>query len=538
MKAFMARHKILTGIFFTVSGIFLAAFLALFIYIRIQMVGPHRDYAVDLVLPAPGQWEEPGVLEAGVAVRDITPRLDEKDTWTDVDNNNRFDPAVDTWEDRNGNGDFDLVWIAGFGIDRAAKGVNDPLWARAMAFRNNGVTLAIVSIDSIGITYDRYITIRKMIHEANPEIDHVAFAATHSHEAPDTMGIWSYWFLWGSRFDEAYLRQVQEGARDAVLEAVANLKPAEAVLTTAHVPEENFMRDSRKPIVMDHQLPLAWFREKESGESIGILTSWGMHPEAMGGRNPYVSSDFVHYFRDAMEKGLEGPSAFEGFGGKCVFFTGPIGGLMTQLGIEITDRHGNAHKEDSIEKARAQGENLAIRAAEALRSANAAPMEDQRVAVSAKTFFAPIGWPFKAALYLGVVHPGIYDGKARSEIDAIRIGEIEILTTPGEIFPEIVFGGIENPEGADFDIDPVEVPPLFEAMRGTIRMNFNLGNDEIGYIVPKSQWDQKKPYTYGYNHAPYGEIYTGEPEIAPIIHQVSLEMIGRLHETLGEKAGG
>ncbi len=484
------------------------------------------------MLPEPGAWAQVRQLEVGVAVRDITPNMHEKDTWTDVDNNNKFDPKIDTWEDRNGNGDFDLVWIAGFGIDRAAKGVNDPLWARAMAFRNNGVTLAVVSIDSIGITYDRYITIRKMIKEKNPEIDHVAFAATHSHEAPDTMGIWSYWFLWGSRFDEHYMRMIQASACDAVLEAVANLTPADAVVTTGYVPKENFTRDSRDPQVVDNQLPLAWFKKKGTEETIAILTSWGMHPEAMGGSNPFVSSDFVHYFRDAMENGLRGPSGFEGFGGKCVFFTGPIGGLMTQLGIEITDRHGYAYKEDSVDKARAQGENLAIIAANALRGADAVPMQDQRVAVSAQTIYAAMGWPFKAALYLGVVHPGIYGGKARTEINALRIGDIEIVTTPGEIYPEIVFGGVENPEGADFNIAPVEVPPFFEVMQGSVKMNFNLGNDEIGYIVPKSQWDQKPPYTYGRNSAPYGEIYTGNPEIAPTIHRSTLEMIRRLHASL------
>ncbi len=528
MTGFMSRHKIITAIL----GIVLCLFLTGFGYVRYKMYGPHRHYEVDFVLPAPGAWEAVGQLEVGVAVRDISPRMEEKDTWTDVDNNNRFNPKIDTWEDRNGNGDFDLVWIAGFGIDRAAKGVNDPLWARAMAFRNNGVTVAIVSIDSIGITHDRYITIRKMIQEANPDIDHVAFAATHSHEVPDTMGIWSYWFLWGSRFDEAYMRMVQESARDAVLEAAANLQPADAVVVAAHVPKENFTRDSRDPQVVDNQLPLAWFKKQGTDETIAILSSWGMHPEAMGGSNPYVSSDFVHYYRQAVEEGLEGPGGFEGFGGKCVFFTGPIGGLMTQLGLEITDRHGAKFKPDSVEKAQAQGENLAILAANALRGAEAKPMTDQRVAVSAKTFYAGLGWPFKAALYLGVVHPGVYNGKAKSEINALRIGEVEILTTPGEIFPEIIFGGIENPEGADFKIAPVEVPPLIEVMGGSVKMNFNLANDEIGYIVPKSQWDQKAPYTYGDTNAPYGEIYTGNPEIAPTIHRVSMAVLKDLHASL------
>jgi hypothetical protein len=159
-------------------------------------------------------------------------------------------------------------------------------------------------------------------------------------------------------------------------------------------------------------------------------------------------------------------------------------------------------------------------------------MIDQRVAVSAQTFYAAVGWPFKAALYLGVVHPGMYGGKAKSEVNAIRVGEIEIVTTPGEIYPEIVFGGVENPEGADFKMDPAEVPPFFDAMKGTLKMNFNLCNDEIGYIVPKSQWDTEAPYTYGNDDAPYGEIYTGNPEIAPAIHRASLDMIERLHGTL------
>ena len=114
-------------------------------------------------------------------------------------------------------------------------------------------------------------------------------------------------------------------------------------------------------------------------------------------------------------------------------------------------------------------------------------MTEHQVAVSAQTCFLTMGWPFKAALYLVIVHPGIYNGQAKSEINALRVGELEIVTTPGEIYPEIVFGGIENPEGADFKIDPVEVPAFFDAMKGAVKMNFNLANDEIGYIIPKSQ---------------------------------------------------
>ena len=138
---------------------------------------------------------QPGTLEVGVAKRDITPLMDTYDTWVDADNNSKFEPDKgDTYTDKNGNGKFDFVWIAGFGNNRPAKGVHDRLWARAIAFRNNGVTVVMVTLDSIGIFYEKFIEVRKMI-DPTLGIDHVMFSSLHDHEAPDTMGIWSYSIL-------------------------------------------------------------------------------------------------------------------------------------------------------------------------------------------------------------------------------------------------------------------------------------------------------------------------------------------------------
>lgn len=58
-----------------------------------------------------------------------------------------------------------------------------------------------------------------------------------------------------------------------------------------------------------------------------------------------------------------------------------------------------------------------------------------------------------------------------------------------EIYPEIVNGGIERAPSGDFPVEPVEVPPLRELMPGRIKFIFGLANDEIGYLIPKSEWD-------------------------------------------------
>ncbi len=511
--------------------------LLLFVVLFFTSRGPHRESSIDVTYPDPEKWTQVNQLQVGVGVRDITPKTELYDSWVDVNADGKFDPETDQYDDKNGNGTFDLIWLAGFGNNRPAQGIHDPLWSRAIAFKNNGAIIVLVSIDSIGITHERYLDIRARLSEEAPHVTHVSFAATHTHNAPDTIGLWSYKEFIGRKFDDAYVRYVQDQIFESVLDSVSQLVPAKTVLAEAKVPMENFTHDARPPVVVDKKLPVAWFRNLKTGKTIATLSSWGMHPEGFGADFPLISSDFVHYYREAMENGIDGKGGFKGFGGKAVYFTGPVGGLMTQLNINIEDRFGESNGPKS--KSQAQGENLAILAAGALNKAKQDGVDDmshQGIAFSAKTIFIPIGWPLKIAVALGMVHPGMYglpfNTEVKSEVNAIRIGDLEIITSPGEVFPEIVDGGIESPEGADIRTEPVEVPPLRSVMKGTINMNFNLGMDEIGYIIPISQWDREPPYTYSYREPPYGEVYIGDPNASPKIHQESLRLLERLHETL------
>ena len=517
------------------SGI-LIVILLLLLYFTTR--GPYRDVAIDITNPSKSSWGKISQLKVGVGVQDITPDLTRYDTWIDVDGDSSFNPKIDKYEDKNNNGKFDFVWLAGFNNSRPAQGVNDPLWSRSIAFRNNGVTIVLVSIDSVGITHERYLGIRERIKGLRNDINLISFASTHTHSAPDTLGLWSYKEFIGRKFDHDYMAFMEEKIIASVIDAVDSLTPAKTIIAEAKVPIENFSFDSRPPFIVDQKMPLALFKNLRTDETIATLASWGMHPEGFGPKFTKISSDFVHYFREAMEHGLDGKSDFKGFGGKSIFFTGPGGGLMTQLDIYITDRFGIKHGHEG--KSKAQGENLAILAYQALKEQTVKKqgnMDFQGIAFSAKTIYLPIGWPLKAAVALGLVHPGLYElpfkTKIKTEINAIRIGEIEIITSPGEMFPEIIDGGIESPLGADIKTDPIEIPPLRQLMKGKINMNFNLGMDEIGYVIPITQWDRKKPYTYSYEEAPYGEIYIGDPNASPELYKESVMLLERLHNTIG-----
>jgi hypothetical protein len=523
MTPFFQRHKIVSSLL--LLPVVLA--IVVIVFVRVRMHGPYRDYRVDIEFNS--AVSDPGLLYVGAAKRDITPDLSKFDPWTDTDGNSKFEPEKgDTYEDRNGNGDFDFVWMGGFSENRPAQGVNDPLWTRAIAFRNHDVTLVLVSIDCVGLTHERFVKVRKSIDHDQYGITHILFSSTHTHNSPDTMGIWSYRPVFG-RFNENYVDHILEQSREAILEAVGDLQPAEVVIASGRIEPDGFVRDSRLPEVYDRTLNAAWFTKPGSGETIATLVSWGNHPEAMGGRNPLLSSDFVHYWREGMEKGLSEPNGIGGLGGMCVFIQGPVGGLMTPLGLEVPDRDGKTiHSEDGVGRTRALGENLAIRTIQLLKSDTALSMTNHTIAGVAKTIFAPIEGTYRVPIMLGLIHPGWYDGRAKTEIDAVRVGDIEILAIPGEVYPEIIDGGIESPDGADYPGEPVEVPPLRDRMTGKVNMVFNLANDEIGYIIPRTEWDVEAPFTYGRDSAPYGEVNSGGVDVARVIHEEGLGVLERL----------
>jgi hypothetical protein len=522
---FIRKHKVLSAL--------ILLLLVATLWFRGRLRGPYPDYHLDLVLPA-DMAAAPQGLQVGVGMEDISPDFALYDTWTDVNDNSKYDEDVDTFEDRNGNGEFDAIWLAGFNSNRPAKGINDTPWTRAIALRNNGVTLVLVTIDSVGIFQNDFIAVREAVSK-DLGIDHILFSSSHTHETPDTMKIWSGPTpIFG--YDERYMDMVREKTRAAIESAVIGLEPADMYCTTVEIAPEGFVDDSREPQVMDETMYLMRFTKKESDNTIATFVSWGNHPEALGGKNGQITADFPHWLREGVEKGVPNPAGVQGFGGMCLYFQGEIGGLMTQLHTTVPHRDGQrSFSEASFDKAQALGENLAIVACNALRSDRVWKNENPRLAAAARTFRVPVTGMYKYAMMFGLIHEGYKLGQgARTEINVIRIGGVLLLSTPGEIYPEIVEGGVEAKPGRDYEIDPVEVPPLRDEMERKARMALVIGlaNDQIGYMVPKSQWDVEPPFVYG--EAQYGEENSGGPDVAPTIHRESMKLLEEMNAVFPE----
>ncbi len=102
----------------------------------------------------------------------------------------------------------------------------------------------------------------------------------------------------------------------------------------------------------------------------------------------------------------------------------------------------------------------------------------------------------------------------------------QFACVPGEIYPELVIGGIQDPQdpGADIQKAPRE-PALRSLMAGRERFVLGLCNDELGYIIPMSEWDEQPPFAYGRTGPQYGEVNSTGPRTAPILLELFADLL-------------
>jgi hypothetical protein len=415
------------------------------------------------------------------------------------------------------------VYLAGFGHDRRASGVHDDLWARAVAVSDGRRKVAIVAVDLIGLFHDDVLKAREELARSVPGAVLIV-ASTHDHEGPDTQGLWGKG-RFSSGVDSAYMERVRRTIVEAAREALGRLVPGRLVLGRTRTP--GLIEDGRLPRVIDDTLVVLQV-VGEDGATLGTVVDWSSHPEALGRGNTLVTSDYPHYLRARVEQRL---------GGTCVFLAGSIGGLMTPLGVKLSGRDGTPMPPESFAHAQAVGERAAEAALEAL--ATGRPSVSSALEHRSATVFVPLeNRLFRLAAFLGVVDRGLFSAgrpattvfgeDVQTEVGYLRIGDLEALLVPGEIYPELVVGGIQDPQdpGADFQGAPRE-RPLFSLLSSEYRMVIGLANDAIGYLIPRSEWDAKPPFAYGRSEAQYGEVNSCGPSAAGRLDEAFARMLER-----------
>jgi hypothetical protein len=438
-------------------------------------------------------------LEAGFGEADITPKLGGKP-----------------------------VFLAGFGQNRKATTVLDPLAVRAVVLRHGDAKIAFACADVVGLFLASVERVRKEL----PGFTYVLVSSTHNHHGPDTMGLWGP-SPFVSGVDKEYLRSVEVATLRAIRSAEQVLRPAAARIGSVTAPE--LLHDSRPPIVKHDDLVVTQFRDPATDKPTGLVVQWNNHPETLDSKNTRLSPDYV---------GTTVVELRKKYGCPVVYLTGTVGGLMTSIRVDVRDPQGKRLPEGSVEKTRRYGELLAARAVEAVAASK--PVRLTPFTVKSRS----VALPVDNKLYIVGGQLGVFDrpmeawtgdpyqpvkaakgeqgGRlaVRTEVAWLRLGELDVAVIPGEIYPELVLGKVQDPPdpAADFPDAPIE-PSIYGQLSGPYRMIVGLGNDELGYILPKRQWDEKPPFTYGQTKAPYGEVNSLGPDTGPLLCRVFQELV-------------
>lgn len=436
-------------------------------------------------------------IRAGAAARKITPEID---------------PAKP-------------VYMAGFGQNRTAAGVNADLYTRCLALQSGAGATVICSVDSIGLFFDDVQRIRKAVSDGWKRGSvSVIVAATHSHQTPDTMG------LWGpkpgvSGLNEAYNTLVINRTAEAALAALRGMRHARLHLARTTSPVlDSFIDDDRPPRLHDSEL-LVMRLTRRSGQGIATLINWANHPEALGSKNRLLTPDFpMALCRDTESR----------LGGTTLFVNGALGGMQSPLGAKFRDPRTNELAEkDTFRFAEVIGNKVADLAVEAIE--NAPSVSVNRISYTEKLAKIPVtneGFRQAAAANLyGGRKAFAPDGTTSAPVGLLRIENrrqvlLDAAAIPGEMYPELSVGGIISDPNADMPAAPLE-QPVKQILTGRYRMLFGVTNDEIGYIIPKREWDEKAPFLANSPKRWYGEVNAVGPEAAPLIADAVRELVGR-----------
>jgi hypothetical protein len=427
------------------------------------------------------------------------------------------------------------------------KNVHDPLFARALVLENEDMKIAVISADSIGYSNDilgadRNFTseVRRMVeHRVGIDAQNIMLASTHAHSTPETTGITR---LLDVPEAAPWLEVLIDQLASAVEIAVSNLTE---VHLKAGIGEAEGIGYSRRIIgkdgkiyhwtnrptddqiarcAVDNQVGVLLCESVEDN-LCSVLINFACHPVTVQVQ-PSVSADYPGVATNLVEQTVSGcrTHPFPSKGGNCLFLQGAGGNINPLLGTTNFD---------DVERYGMILAGAVMQVVGKLRSPET-PMMEPILGMASEVVYLParelperepFGKAYEEAL-LAIKNAKTEEEKyaasrtaihnketldlidrgtdpIRTEVQVMRIGDVALVATPGELFAEL---GLE--------IKQKSVAPYTFVIGYT--------NDWIGYIISPGTFAEG-----GYEASPGPWTRAGE-EGGQIIVKKALELIKKL----------
>ena len=380
-------------------------------------------------------------------------------------------------------------WMAGFRIGNRVTGVNDPMTVSAMWIGCGDIScgesgILLVSADCIGLSRCEVNRVRGSLADfaRQSNCKSINISCTHTHGGIDTLGYWGkskFGPLPGDGKDAAFLDLLLGSIRDVCVEAYENRREGKLYMGSVRVPEA--VSEGRKPTVPRDVLGRIRFVPGDGSAETWLL-NFGAHPNTMGKKNTNVSADYPYYLREKINETREI---------NVLFTAGAIASINA----------GGYNSDDRFERTALQGETLA----EAALAIDNDEQLEPEITVLCQPYYSPIDNSVLALMgLLKIINAEKYPwgrgdlGVAlQSELTYIRLGKQPILLLPGEMKPELAYGGYAPAEtsatGLGAEINP---PPLCEIAGDENLLVFGVTNDMTGYIIAPNDFmlHETEPY--------------------------------------------
>jgi neutral ceramidase len=356
-------------------------------------------------------------------------------------------------------------------------GVHDPVFARALAVDDGSATAVLVALDVCVVERpftERVRAVAAQRWQLPPEA--IVLAASHNHSGPDYSGTWE---VTPPTVEDFVLDRVVE----AIDEALRQRRPAR--LGHVHTDLAGLTANRRDPShPVDPRVPVLRI-DAEDGTALAVLYSFACHPVTAGSANRLVSGEYPGVASAVVENAL---------GGVALFLNGCAGNINPRAFpyscgrnvVEVSRALSAARSPldvRTLAEARRFGTVLGgtvLRAAAQTETSSGGEVRFSRREVD-----APIKAPSDLEDYLRhVAHtPEAADelrrrDSVRTEVGALRIGPMTLLTLPGEPFVEI---GLELERRAEKE----------GAEPGSVRA-IGYVNDYPGYVLPPDQYRENR----------------------------------------------
>lgn len=225
-------------------------------------------------------------------------------------------PNLNTTVDNVPEGKFNQVPLAGFGArkGKAATGVHDSIFIKAIALKVNQQTVVLVGADLLIMPPNIIDSVTLVLAKKGIRRDQVYFSATHTHSS---LGGWGPGFV-GEQFAGKENKNIE---RWLILQISTAVTSAIADLLPARIGSGNFNAASytRNRLIGESGTKnddFSFITVEQTGRRKAIIGSFSAHSTTLGSGNMEISADYPGYWERKMEK----TSA-----NVAIFFAGSVG---------------------------------------------------------------------------------------------------------------------------------------------------------------------------------------------------------------------